>query len=180
METYISFLHGINVSGKNLIRMADLRSSLSKLKLSNIKTYIQSGNIIFNFQDSKQSELDEMIQEFIDIEYGIFVPVFTLSTNELKNVNANNPYLKDDNIDTKKLGVTFLSKSPDQQLINKTKGILDPDDKFLIYGKLIYLYFPNGFARTRYTNNFFEKQLRVSCTTRNLNTINNILELCKD
>ncbi len=111
METYISLLRGINVSGQKKILMADLKALYETLKFKGVVTYIQSGNVIFK-TDKKESNqnLAKKIEQSIFKKYNFNVPLIVRSTSEIENIISNNPFLKDSNIDIDKLHVTFPLK----------------------------------------------------------------------
>src|ERR1035437_4521436 len=113
MSKYISILRGINVGGNRKILMADLKSLFEKLEFSNIQTYIQSGNVIFN-SDQKRSnaDLEQEIQQAIADTFGFDVPVIIRSAEEMTDSIANNPFWKVKDIDIDRLHLTFLKELP--------------------------------------------------------------------
>ncbi len=94
MKTYIALLRGINVSGKNKILMADLKVLFQKLDFTNVKTYIQSGNVVFT-SDKKKALLSQFIEKAIKKEFHLEIPVIILTKTEIESVVKNNPYLKE-------------------------------------------------------------------------------------
>src|SRR5215469_9663989 len=108
MTTYIAMLRGINVSGHKIIRMERLRAVFEELGFAHVKTYVQSGNVIFETNEPP-SGLAAKIERKIQAEFGFEVPVLTKSAKELKDIVKHNPLLKDSAIDPAKLHVTFLS-----------------------------------------------------------------------
>lgn len=178
MPTFISILRGINVSGQKKILMADLKSLYENLKFKDVKTYIQSGNVVFK-SDEKLSDIDlaQKIEITIDKKYNFDVPVIIRSKEELGKIILANPFLKENNIDVKKLHVTFLSQIPATKSVESMEEINYSPDQFIIKGKEIYLYIPGSYGETKLSNNFFEKKLKLSSTTRNWNTVNKLFEM---
>jgi uncharacterized protein (DUF1697 family) len=178
METFISILRGINVSGQKKILMTDLKALYENLKFTDVKTYIQSGNVIFK-SNEKLSDLEfaKKIESKIYKNYDFQVPVIIRRIDEMKHIISANPFLKEENIDVKKLHITFLSEIPDKENVESIEKIDFSPDKFVIRGKEIYLYIPNSYAETKLSNNFFEKKLKVKATTRNWNTVNKLSEM---
>ena len=174
---YIALLRGINVSGHKKILMTDLRELLHNKGLNNVQTYIQSGNVIFE-SDETSAVLSRKISTYIYKEYKFDVPVLVKTISEWEVALSNNPFLNDNSeIDIKKLYVTFLSDIPAK--VN-AKALLELDyspDKFILQDNLIYSYFANGSGRSNMTINIFEKKLKVSATSRNWNTVNKLFEL---
>ena len=179
MKTYISILRGINVGGKNLIKMNSLQAMFEGMGFHNVKTYIQSGNVVFQSLETHPEELERLISEGILREYQFNVPVLVREVSELKSILALNPLITDFEEDISKFHVTFLSKLPESQYL---QGIISGSylpDKCIIIGRTIYLVCPNGYGKTKLNNNFFENKLKVSATTRNLRTLMELVKLCE-
>ena len=117
MTTYIAILRGINVSGKNKILMQDLIALFESLNFKNVKTYIQSGNVVFDSNSLKN--LETLIQQKIKEQFGFDVPVIVRTVDEITNILKHNPYLKQKNIELDKLHITFLSERPIKENLTK-------------------------------------------------------------
>ena len=178
MQTFISILRGINVSGQKKILMTDLKILFESLDFKGIATYIQSGNVVFK-SDSKISDiqLSKKIEKAISAKYHFEVPVIIRSSDELKNIISQNPFVKEKSIDLKKLHVTFLSETPNKEKIDQIKQTDFLPDRFVIKGNEIYLHIPDSYGETTLSNKFFENKLKVSATTRNWNTVNKLFEM---
>jgi len=178
MQTFISILRGINVSGQKKILMADLKSLFENLKFSDVSTYIQSGNVSFKTNEKLSDvQLAGKIEKAIYKEYSFEVPVIIRNEDELKKIVSSNPFLKEKNIDVQKLHVTFLSEIPGKGEIKSIDDVDYSPDQFIIKGKEVFLHTPAGYGVTKLSNNFFEKKLKVKATTRNWNTVNKLLEM---
>lgn len=180
METYISILRGINVGAHKKIQMTDLKVLYGDLKFKNVTTYIQSGNVIFKANKQSDEVLAHKIEKAIYERYGFEVPVIIRSAEEMKNIIAVNPFLKEPNINEEKLHVTFLTETPDKAKIESIKDLDYSPDRFIIIDKKIFLYCPNGYGITKLSNNFFENKLKVSATTRNWKTVNKLVEIAEE
>jgi uncharacterized protein (DUF1697 family) len=121
-----------------------------------------------------------MIEEKIKQEFGFLVAVILRTPRELEQIIDDNPFLKERDVDIGRLYVTFLSEVPGKPILNQIQEIHDESDKFIILNKEAYLYCPGGYGRTKFSNNFFEKKLRVTATTRNWNTVNALLDMAKN
>lgn len=177
MPRYISVLRGINVSGHNLIGMQVLRECYTSLGFKNVKTYIQSGNVVFQYRQIKPILLEEKIQQTILNQFGFEVPVIILSVDALQHIIKHNPFI--DQV-AGHLYITLLQRKPaieNMQSIQPEKFL---PDTFFISDKAVYIYCPNGYGRTKINNTFFEKKLKVMATTRNWKTINKLLEMAMD
>ncbi|MGI8950739.1 MAG: DUF1697 domain-containing protein [Chitinophagaceae bacterium] len=178
MQTFISILRGINVSGQKKILMSDLKTLYESLKFKDIITYIQSGNVIFK-ADTKlfDEELAKKIEKLILKKYGFIVPVIIRRIEEMENIISINPFLKEKNINVEKLHITLLAETPKRENSESLKNIDYSPDKFVIIGKEIFLYCPINYGETKLSNKFFENKLKVSATTRNWKTINKLVEI---
>ncbi len=180
MIGYISLLRGINVSGQKKIRMEELKKLYESLDFTQVKTYIQSGNVIFESPDSDTSELVNRIETKIKQIFGFSVRVIIRTKNEFQHIINNNPFCGIRQEEITKLHVTFLSDTPAASTLNAIGEFENESDEWIIAGKDIYLFCPNGYGRTKLTNNFFEKKLNLSATTRNWNTVNKLHEIVKE
>ena len=171
METYVALLRGINVSGHNMIKMEALKSILCDLNFTGIRTYIQSGNIIFENKTTDSTHLAKMIRDTIFRHFGFEVPVIIRTRSELEYISKNNPFLIERNENIDQLHVSFLAENPDEVHVKKTGEFQCLPDEFFMSGKEIYLFCPAGYGRTKLTNQFFENKLKTLATTRNWKTI---------
>ncbi|MFC1964779.1 DUF1697 domain-containing protein [Chloroflexota bacterium] len=180
MATYIALLRGINVGGRKKIEMPELITAFESLGFEDVKTYLQSGNVIFITSKRDRSELISLIQEKIKWAFNYPVSVVLRTANELQGIIATNPFLKDSKIDTNKLHVTFLSDKPTVSTLNQIKEMQDEKDEFVISGQEVYLHCPKGYGRTKFSNTYFEKKLGVATTTRNWKTVTQLFDIGKD
>jgi uncharacterized protein (DUF1697 family) len=181
MTIHISILRGINVGGSKKILMKDLEELYRGLGFADVRTYIQSGNVVFHSaKKNPEKEIAEIIKHEISRKFGFDVPVIIRSLDEMEMTIRNNPFIKDKAIDTSKLHVTFLSDLPDSLAIERIRNVEYPPDKFIISGSDIYLHCPVSYGETKLSNSFFEKNLKVTATTRNWNTVNKLAEIARD
>ena len=180
MKTAISMLRGINVSGQKKILMKDLKTLYEGLGLKNVITYVQSGNVIFDYDKIKIASISKKIEDKIFENYHFNVSVINKSVVEMESVIKNNPFVKQKGIDLTRLYVSFLYETPVQTNIDKIKDIISGDDKFIISGDEVYLYCPVSYGNSKLSNNFFENKLKVTATTRNWKTVNELLRLATE
>ena len=174
MLTYISMLRGINVSGHKMIKMEALRNLYTQLNFKNVQTYIQSGNVIFQSQETKPTDLQQKIAHKILEEFGFEVPVMVKQQLDFENVIHQNPF---PNEDLSKVHVTFLSEVPHPENCLKITSVNYTPDKFIVLGNTVYLFCPEGYGKTKLNNTFFESKLKVIATTRNWKTINELFNI---
>ena len=172
MNTFISFLRGINMAGHFPLKMADLSDLYKSLGFMDAQTYIQSGNVIFTVQPNhKTSGISEKIEAAILDRFGYDVPVIIRSSDGLKKIIAANPFISEVDFDPSKMVAILLYEKPTEVQIKKVIDVSYPPDKFTITGSEIFVYCPNGFGRSKLYTNFFEKKMGVRGTARNWKTI---------
>lgn len=172
---YVVLLRGINVGGRNKIKMIDLKSMFESLNFKNVKTYIQSGNVVFDYEITDIIKLTSFIEVKITNTFGFFVKVIVRNEQEFRSIINNNPYVNGPNIKLDKLHVVLMSDIPDTKLVLSLEIKKEDNEKFLISSREIYMYCPNGYGKTKLNNVMFEKKLNTACTTRNWKTMNNIM-----
>ena len=177
MITYICILRGINVGGNRMITMDSLRSMMSELSCSNVRTYIQSGNIVFQFGTTDEAILEQKISEAISVKFGFDVPVMVKNATEWAVILAKNPFLLDKSKDETFFHITFLATVPTAENIAKIQIGQFQNDDFCILDKAVYLYCPNGYGHSKLTNSFWENKLKTTATTRNWKTCKELVNL---
>lgn len=180
MTTFISLLRGINVGGQKIILMNQLAALYEDIGFKNVKTYVNSGNVVFDYDLSETNSLAKVIELKIKEKFNLNVPVLVRSVDEFEKIIAYNPFFKSDNDGKDKLYITFLSAKPNDEENLKISKILSEQDKCIIVGKEVYLYIPGFYSRTKFSNYFFEKQLNIKATTRNWKTVVTLFDLAKE
>ncbi len=167
---YVALLRGINVGGRNKLPMRDLAEIFADAGCSDVTTYIQSGNVIFRATDDLAARIPGLITASIAGRLDLRVPVVTRSAAELAKVVSGNPYLEAES-DFTKLHVAFLADRPTDDASASLDPNRSPPDAFQIQGGEIYLHLPNGAARTKLTNAYFDAKLGTTSTARNWKTV---------
>ena len=180
MKTYISMLRGINVSGQKKIKMADLRAMFEAAGYSNVRSYVQSGNVIFDADSEDSAAVTAAIEAAIMETFGFDVSVFLRDAGDFRRILDGNPYLPRAGVDPKRLYVTFLRSAPAAELVENTEVPAGSSDEFTVEGDLVYLHCPGGYGTTKLSNTFFERKLAMPATTRNWNTINALYKMASD
>jgi uncharacterized protein (DUF1697 family) len=176
MSKYLALLRGINVSGHKILKMKELTESLTDAGYKDVKTYIQSGNVIFT-STKKSSALPNEISDIILKSFGHEVDVMVRSKKELENAVKNAPFKKKDLI--KKLYVTFLEEKLTAENIKLLNSLSNPTETFFVTGKEIYTVRDPELPFDRTTLGTFDKKLKVPTTSRNWNVVNKIFDLMK-
>lgn len=170
MQKYVALLRGINVSGQKKIPMKELREAMENAGLLNVETYIQSGNVLFDVNETDERDLTEVIEESIREEFSFDVPTLVLPQEIFGQVIRHNPFL-DNATDTKKLYVGFMYDQLDDGKLEELAAVDTGEDSYKITWPFIFMKFGEGIGKSKMDNNFFERKLKTRATTRNWNTI---------
>lgn len=168
MSDYIIFIRGINVSGKNILKMKLLKETLLKYDFTNVQTYIQSGNVFIQDSTLSKNALKLQIEDILEKDFNIQTTVLIQTVEEVKILLTQIPFSTEN---TKQLYFTFIDSIPNNETVLQLKGNDYKGDQFTISKNCIYIQCINGFGKTKLNNNFFEKKLSVKATTRNYNTL---------
>ena len=172
----VALLRGVNVGGKNRLPMKDLVEMFTAAGCSNVSTYIQSGNVLFNAPASVLKKLPENIAKQIAETFGFRAPVILRTAEQMAETVRANPFLAAGKAEST-LHVYFLAETPGSAAIAKLDPDRSPPDAFHAHGREIYLHLPNGMARTKLTNAYFDSKLGTVCTARNWATVLKLTEL---
>ncbi len=176
MPSYVALLRGVNVGGKNKLPMRDLAEMFEGAGCRSVRTYIQSGNVIFEASPAAAARAPERISATIRERFGYDIPVVVRSAAEIAAVVADNPFVER-GCETKALHVGFLTESVSAERVATLDPDRSPPDEFQVRGREIFLYCPNGVARTKLTNAWFDSRLGAVSTMRNWNTVRKLAEL---
>ena len=177
MTKHLALLRGINVSGHNMIKMEALKATLEAIGFTNVVTYIQSGNVFVETEEESSFGVGFKIKQEIFKTFGHEVPVIVIGKNDLELCFKNNPFLKQKDVDTKKLYVAFVSKELSSSAINELKISQFKPDEAAIDGNRIFIKYDIGAGKTRLDQKYIEKKLNVTATIRNWNTVTKLLEM---
>lgn len=176
MTTHLALLRGINVSGHNMMKMDALKMMLENIGFQNIRTYLQSGNVFIDSEEDA-SKVGFMIKQEIFKVFGHEVPTIVITKEDLELCFKNSPFLKEKDIDTKKLYVAFVSTQLKKENINDLKISQFKPDEASIDGNRIFIKYAVGAGKTRFDQKYIEKKLNVTATIRNWNTVTNLLAM---
>ncbi|WP_018755012.1 DUF1697 domain-containing protein [Paenibacillus terrigena] len=179
MTTYVALLRGINVSGQKIIKMEHLRQIFEALPVHNVRTYIQSGNVLFEAEEQPTDILSAQIEQTLRDSLGYDVRTVVRSSEELAEVIGRNPYAGEEQGEKEKIYVTFLSALPSESNIAQLMTFKSEVDDFQVSGHEVYIRCRESYGKSIYSNNFMEKKLGVAATTRNWATVNKLLALAK-
>ena len=177
-ETAVALLRGINVGGKNLLPMKALAEIFAAAGCTDIRTYIQSGNVVF--RHARINDVAPHVRAEIASQFGLKVPVIVRSAAEMVTAVKGNPFLRgnpDRNLDEAWLHLMFLEDQPSAALIAGLDAARSAPDEFVVAKREIYLHLPNGAAKTKLTNAYFDSKLKTVGTQRNWRTVKALAEM---
>lgn len=179
MSTYIALLRGINVGGNKLIKMQELKAMFAELQYENVRTYIQSGNVVFESEESSGSRLSEVISQRIQETFGFGVPVIIRSLEELEAVIAGNPFPLTEQEEFKRLYVSFLAAAPSAEALELIRPYEEGADRVRMVGKEMYTYYEVSVSESPLFKVQFDKLLGTTLTARNWNTLGKVTALAR-
>jgi len=174
MKTYIALLRGINVGGHKKVPMAELRELLTKSGFKNVKTYIQSGNVVFQSSEVNKDELEVKIKTSILNHFGFEVSVLVRSREQLNTVFENCPFSEEKKVNSY---FSILSEVPNKDLVKEAYEKTYKNEEYVILNDALYFYCANGYGNAKFSLNYFERKLKVNATSRNYRTMAKLLEM---
>src|ERR671917_2625607 len=175
MKTYIALFRGINVGGNNVLPMKELVALLENLGSQNVKTYIQSGNAVFQNEEEDASLLSNRIRAAIKNSHGFEPQVLLLEPEEIEKAVESNPFPEAES-EPKTLHAHFLASTPKNPDLDALESIKSERERFVLKDGVFYLYAPDGTGRSKLAANA-EKLLGVSATDRNWRTVRKLMEM---
>lgn len=182
MTIYIALLRGINVGGKNIIKMAELKRIFEAIGLSEVQTYIQSGNVLFKSNDEEEF-VRKNIENEIEVNFGLTITVVLRTAAELEQIILNCPFSEEEVLEAESaskvesLYVSLLIHAPSQEKIQILNTYKTDSDEYQILNRDIYLLLNHSIRDSKLANNL--KKLDVTATVRNWKTINKLSMLAK-
>ena len=170
-------LRGINVGGHKKVPMERLRNMCEALGFAQVRTFIQSGNLVFCAAKVDAAAVSTKIEKQIAVEFGFPVSVITRTTDELGKAIRGNPFVKESRSEPAKVHIAFLSEVPKADAVKKLATLATSDEQLRQSGREIYFYYRNGMGQAKLTMNVVEKVLSVTVTARNWNTVSKLHEM---
>lgn len=178
MATYICLLRGINVSGKNIIPMAKLKEAFEQSGFQQVRTYIQSGNIIFASTPKNAGKIELEIENLILSNFDLRIKSMVLALADFKKILELNPFKKEAESDPSKMILTFLERIPGSEDLQKIPA--SGKDQWQSIDRCVYLFCPDGYGKTKLTHSVFESKLKLKATARNWKTCEQLVLLAME
>lgn len=182
MTTYIALLRGINVGGKNIIKMADLKRVFEEIGLCEVQTYIQSGNVLFKSNEGEEA-LRSRIEHELETAFGFSVTVVLRTAGELERIISNCPFSEEEISEAEAaseaecLYVSMMTHAPLQEKLEHLNVYRSESEEYRLVGREVFLLFRNSIRNSKLANNL--QKLDVPATVRNWKTINKLVQLAK-
>lgn len=182
MNIYIALLRGINVGGKNIIKMADLKKAFEDLGLNEVKTYIQSGNVLFK-SDEEEETLRKKIEHKIETTFEMCIHVVLRTAEEFESIIKSCPFTEEEiqlaqsTSVGESLYVALLTQEPLQERVEKLLTYKNLKEQCEIKGREVFLLFHESILKSKLANNL--QKLEIPSTVRNWKTINKLSSLAK-
>lgn len=178
IHTTISFLRGINVSGQKKIKMADLKELYESVGYARVRTYIQSGNVLFDAAEKCPDP--SPICQAIKQKYGFEVEILNVDPDDWAEILTFRPWTEDDGQVKDHVYLAYLSAEPTAENIQRLVDFNHGSGEWILKGRTIYFHCPAGYGQSKLNNNLFESKLKVTATTRNWRTSEIMLEMARE
>lgn len=180
MPLYVALVRGINVGGQKSVRMEALRASFENAGLRDVRSYIQSGNVVFSAPQSEASGLGSLIERVVLRDFGYSVTVVVRTAAELREALRSNPFLREKGVEFSQLYLAFLSRSPSAKVRGAFSKLSFAPDRFCCMRREVYLHYPRGAGQTNLGHDTLERKLGVKATMRNWNTVTKLDAMCQE
>jgi uncharacterized protein (DUF1697 family) len=186
VTAFVVLLRGVNVGGNNKVPMAALRSALSDDGFSDVRTYIQSGNVIVTAEaKATDASVARRVGDVIRSEFSVDVPTVAIDRGSLESVVKANPYV--DESDATKVHALFLvDESPAEakkrlaDVVEKARAKKDSGEQTAVVGPVIYLHTPRGFGDSEVAKALSARRAGINVTARNWRTVLTLLEMLRE
>ncbi len=176
--TSVVMLRGINIGPHNRIAMPDLRAALQEGGFADVRTYVQSGNVVLSSR-LPPADLEQNVQSLIAERFGLSIPAVVRTPDELAEVVARDPFAGEQ-LTEKLYQVTFLAEHPPEELVNRLAGLAVGEERFVANGREWYTYHPAGVARSKLATGLSAKRPGLTATARNWTTVRTLLAMVEE
>ena len=179
MPVLIALLRAVNVGSHNKVKMDALRTLCTSLKFKDVQTYVQSGNVVFRTKEEDLIRVSARMEKAIEGSFGCRPNVIVRTPSEFRDVIVRNPFAARDGMEPSKLLVMFLATDPAAEARQKILQMKTDPEELQLYSRELFIYFPEGMGRSKLQIGVIEKALKTPGTTRNWNTVNNLLAMAE-
>jgi uncharacterized protein (DUF1697 family) len=180
MPTYVALLRAINLAGRNMVGMADLREMCDRLGCLDTRSLLQSGNLVFRVAGGTSAKLETALQEEARKRLGLDTDFFVRTAKDWEAIVAANPFPREAKDDPGHLIAMFLKNAPGKQSQAALREAIAGRERFEIVGREAYIVYPDGVGRSKLTTALIEKKLGTRGTGRNWNTVLKLAAVLKE
>ena len=172
-QGWVALLRAINLGRRNKVPMAGLRTLFEELGCDSVRSYIQSGNVLFEKRASDRVRLARRLERGVEETFGVPAAVILRTFEEVGDLAGSHPF----GGDTSKTQVTFLAREPDRAAVRRLEALDFAPDRFELRGSDVLLHYPNGVQGARLSCGLLERKLGITGTARNWRTVTRLAEL---
>ncbi len=176
----IFLLRGINIGGHHKIKMEALRGLCESLGMTEVQTYIQSGNVVCRAGKRSPDTLSRQLEDAIEKHSGFRPSVVARTAAELRAVIERNPFAGRSDVAPNHLGVSFLAADPGDAAREKVRAMDVAPEELHIAGREMYIHFPNGMGQSKLPSTAIGRALKTEGTVRNWNTVERLMQMADD
>jgi uncharacterized protein (DUF1697 family) len=176
MGVFVSLFRAINVGGHSQVKMAELTELHRTIGLANVRTYLQTGNVVFETDRNDSTLLASEIAQGFEQKFGFATEVMVRNVSELRQLTTLNPFNQPER-ESKWVVVMFLSVSPEARAKKELLEVYKGPEEMHFVDKELFIYYPEGIGRSKLSNNYIEKKIKAMGTGRNWNTVMKLLEM---
>ena len=176
---FVALLRAVNVGGNNLIKMADLKAICEKLGFVDVKTLLQSGNVVFKVKGNDKS-VGKKLADAIEKSHGFRPAIMVRTADEIADAMKRNPFTAEEKSDPTHLVIAFMADSPTSGAKERVAAIKVATERLHLSGRELHAHYARGQGTSKVTNVVLERALGVPCTARNWNTVTKLLNLARD
>lgn len=173
---YVALLRGVNVGGKS-VKMADLKTLCDSMRWSGVRTYLQSGNVVFTSDERDRARLARRMEEKIEKDLGVETTIIIRSATDLSRTLRSNSFKAAAAQEPSRLVIAFLTGKPTARAFKNLLATYVGPEQLDLKGDDLFIYYPNGQGTSKLTLTLLEKRLDVRGTARNWNTVSALCEL---
>lgn len=177
-DVQVALMRGINVGGKNRLPMKDLAAMFEEAGCEEVRTYIQSGNVVFRATEAYARRIPKLVAKAVADRFAFHAPIVMRTAGEMRSVARGNAFLRA-GAEAETLHVAFLADRPSPVRVSGMDPRRSPPDELLVRGREIYLRCPNGIGRSKLTTDYFDRALETTSTVRNWRTVLALVEMIR-
>jgi uncharacterized protein (DUF1697 family) len=179
MTTNIALLRGVNVGGHQIVAMADLRDLVTKLGFADVRTLLQSGNLVFRGDGRSSAEVEQFLEAELEKRFRIRTDFFVRTAAQWNAVIARNPFRKEAERDPAHLVAMFLKRAPAAKQVTALEQAISGREEICAQGSVIYIVYPDGIGKSKLTNALMDRKLDTRGTGRNWSTVLKLAAMCE-